>query len=121
MRVGGWPRRDRPFNVWVNLPTFDPTSGGDVVARLRRDARVNIAIGFLLPFIIPAVVQTASVGFQPLGVASSQTMIWTMTLWAFLPASLFMRGIAMGRVAEMILARRQAASISVLDGQYAPV
>ena len=121
MRVGGWPRRDRPFNVWVNLPTFDPTSGGDVVARLRRDARVNIAIGFLLPFIIPAVVQTASVGFQPLGVASSKTMIWTMTLWAFLPASLFMRGIAMGRVAEMILARRQAASISVLDGQYAPV
>lgn len=121
MRLGGWPRRDRPFNVWVNLPTFDPTSGGDVVARLRRDARVNIALGFLLPFIIPAVVEIASVGFQPLGLTSPQTMIWTMTLWAFLPASLFMRGIAMGRVADMIQARRQAAGVSALDGQYAPV
>lgn len=121
MRVGGWPRRDRPFNVWVNLPTFDPNLGGDVVARLRRDARVNIAIGFLLPFIIPDVVKIASIGFQPLGMASSQTMIWTMTLWAFFPASLFMRGIAMGRVAEMILARRQAASILSLDGQCVPI
>ena len=121
LRLGGWPRRDRPFNVWVNLPTFDPTSGGDVVARLRRDARVNIAIGFLLPFVIPAVVQIAAVGFQPLGLTSPQTMIWTMTLWAFLPASLFMRGIAMGRVADMILARRQASSVAAPDAQYAPV
>ncbi len=121
LRLGGWPRRDRPFNVWVNLPTFDPTSGGDVVARLRRDARVNIALGFLLPFIIPAMVEIASVGFQPFGLTSPQTMIWTMTLWAFLPASLFMRGIAMGRVAEMILARRHAAGVLALDGQYAPV
>ena len=27
-------------------------------------------------------------------------MIWTITAWAFLPASLFMRGIAMQRVAD---------------------
>lgn len=121
LRLGGWPRRDRPFNVWVNLPTFDPTSGGDVVARLRRDARVNIALGFLLPFITPAVVQIASVGFQPMGLTAPQTMIWTMTLWAFLPASLFMRGIAMGRVADMILARRLASGGALSDVQYAPV
>ena len=25
------------FNVWINLPTFDPTTGGDVVERLERD------------------------------------------------------------------------------------
>ena len=121
MRTGGWTRRDRPFNVWVNLPTFDPTSGGDVVARLNRDARVNIALGFLLPFVTPAVVEIASVGFQPLALTTPQTLIWTMTAWSFLPASLFMRGIAMGRVADMILARRLAAGSADPDGQYAPV
>ena len=45
MRLVGWPRRDRAFSVWVNLPTFDPTSNGDVVARLSRDTRWNIALG----------------------------------------------------------------------------
>ncbi|WP_319800873.1 hypothetical protein [Rhodobacter sp. KR11] len=109
VKLGGWPRKGAPFNVWVNLPTFDPTSGGDVVARLTRDARVNIAIGFLLPFLTPAVVFIAKSGFQPLNATSPQTLIWTMTLWAFLPASLFMRGIAMGRVADMIRERREIA------------
>lgn len=120
LRLGSWPRRDRPFNVWVNLPTFDPTSGGDVVARLTRDARVNIALGFLLPFLTPAVVGIASVGFQPLELTSSQTLIWTMTAWAFLPASLFMRGIAMGRVADMIADRRRAEG-GVGGGELSPV
>lgn len=108
LKVGRWPTPDAPFNVWVNLPTFDPTTGGDVVRRLSRDSRVNLALGFLLPFLTPAVVKIAASGFQPLAMDSPQTMIWTITVWAFLPASLFMRGIAMGRVAEMIKARRRA-------------
>ncbi len=120
LRVGAWPRRDKAFNVWVNLPTFDPTSGGDVVARLTRDGRVNIALGFLLPFLIPAVVGVASAGFQPLELTSSQTLIWTMTAWAFLPASLFMRGIAMGRVADMIADRRKE-EVGLGAGSLVPV
>ena len=108
LKSGSWPLRGRAFNVWVNLPTFDPTAGGDVVMRLQRDARVNIALGFLLPFLTPAVVMIASSGFEPLTMTSSQTLIWTMTAWAFLPASLFMRGIAMGRIADMIQDRRDA-------------
>ena len=120
LRVGAWPRRDKAFNVWVNLPTFDPTSGGDVVARLTRDARVNIALGFLLPFLTPAVVEVASAGFPPLALTSSQTLIWTMTAWAFLPASLFMRGIAMGRVADMIADRRKE-EVGIGAGSLAPV
>jgi len=120
LRLGQWPRRDRPFNVWVNLPTFDPTSGGDVVARLTRDARINIALGFLLPFLIPPVIKVASVGFQPLQLTSPQTLIWTMTAWSFLPASLFMRGIAMGRVADMISDRRKAEGV-IASGALSPV
>ncbi|MDJ0641029.1 MAG: hypothetical protein QNJ20_19600, partial [Paracoccaceae bacterium] len=58
-RVRRWPTRNGVFNVWVNLPTFDPTAGGDVVERLERDARFNIALGFLLPFLTPAVIKSA--------------------------------------------------------------
>jgi len=112
LRPGSWPNRDVAFNVWVNLPTFDPTAGGDVVARLQRDARVNIALGFLLPFLTPAVVKIASSGFEPLTLTSPQTLIWTMTAWAFLPASLFMRGIAMGRIAEMIRDKRRESELA---------
>lgn len=107
LRIGGWPQKGQAFNVWINLPTFDPTAGGDVVGRLNRDARINIALGFLLPFVIPAVVKIVAPGFEPMKLDSPQILIWTVTAWAFLPASLFMRGIAMGRVADMIRDKRR--------------
>ncbi len=107
LRVFGWPSNNGAFNVWVNLPTFDPTVGGDVVARLERDARFNIALGFLLPFLLPAVVKAAANSFQPITLESPQTLIWIISAWAFLPASLFMRGIAMGRIADMIREKRR--------------
>lgn len=107
MRVIGWPARMGSFNVWVNLPTFDPTTGGDVVERLQRDSRYNIIFGFLLPFLVPAGVKLASLTFDPVTLESPQTLIWTMSAWAFLPASLFMRGIAMGRIAGMIAEKRR--------------
>ena len=108
MRLGNWPRRGQIFNVWINLPTFDPTSVSDIVARLERDARVNIALGFLLPFIAPAVARFAMGGLDPAALTAPHTLIWTMTSWAFLPASLFMRGIAMLRVAQMVRDKRRA-------------
>lgn len=114
LKLKGWPSKTGAFNVWVNLPTFDPTAGGDVITRLERDARVNLALGFLLPFLIPAVVKIGSSGFEPLSMTSPQTLIWTMTAWAFLPASLFMRGIAMGKVASMIREKRKVTG--ALDG-----
>lgn len=107
VRVLGWPARGGAFNVWVNLPLFDPTAGGDVLQRLQRDARINIALGFLLPFIIPAVVKAAADLIDPITLENPQTLIWTLSAWAFLPASMIMRGIAMGRVADMILDKRR--------------
>ncbi len=107
LRINQWPRGLAGFNVWINLPTFDPTAGPDVVQRLNRDARVNIALGFILPFLIPVVVRLGTSLFDPISFGSSHTLIWTMAAWAFLPASLFMRGIAMYRVAEMIADRRR--------------
>ncbi|MEP2781534.1 MAG: hypothetical protein ABJO67_07060 [Pseudoruegeria sp.] len=110
LRLWNWPSQNSQFNVWINLPTFDPTVGGDVVKRLLRDAHVNIALGFSLPFLSPIGVYYAADLFEPLTLGSSQTLIWVVALWAFLPASLFMRGIAMARVAHMIEAKRSALS-----------
>jgi hypothetical protein len=109
-RLRQWPTRNGGFNVWVNLPTFDPTAGGDVVERLERDARFNIALGFLLPFLTPAVIKSATSLFGTVSLDNPQTLIWTVAAWAFLPASLFMRGIAMGRIALLITEKRKLAS-----------
>ena len=39
-----------------------------------------------------------------------------MSAWAFLPASLFMRGIAMIRIADMIREKRRLNGISAVGG-----
>lgn len=109
VRLRDWPTRNGTFNVWVNLPLFDPTSGGDVLIRLKRDANVNIALGFLLPFLIPAIIKVTSDAFDPISITSPQTLVWTMSAWAFLPASLIVRGLALGRVAELIEQKRRRA------------
>tara|TARA_R110002126_G_scaffold10527_5_gene47958 strand:- start:17240 stop:18100 length:861 start_codon:yes stop_codon:yes gene_type:complete len=109
VRVLNWPARKGAFNVWVNMPLFDPTAGGDVIHRLRRDARINIVLGFLLPFLIPAVVKAASDLIDPITLQNPQTQIWTVAAWAFLPASMIMRGIAVGKIADMIGEKRRRA------------
>jgi len=107
VRVLGWPISAGAFNVWVNLPLFDPTTGGDVVKRLQRDGRVNIFLGVLLPFLIPAAIKATSSILEPISLSDPQTLIWTISAWAFLPASMVMRGIAMLRIAELIEEKRR--------------
>lgn len=109
LRLAQWPPRTEAFNVWINLPTFDPTAGGDVVGRLRRDGIVNIFLGILLPFMVPLVVKLSDIIGTPLSLDSPQTLIWTVSAWAFLPASILMRGVALTRVARMIQQQRQSA------------
>ncbi len=115
----GWPWRGQAFNVWVNLPTFDPTTGNDVVSRLSRDACINLALGFLLPFLIPAGVAYGPGGFEAETLLTPQTLIWTMAVWAFLPASLFLRGVAMLRVAQMVRQKRRASALAFDEGFFA--
>ncbi len=107
VRLYGWPMHKGSFNVWINLPLFDPTRGGDIVERLKRDAGVNIVLGALLPFMIPTAIKAASDMVDPISLANPQTLIWTMTAWAFLPASMLVRGIALSRVAELIEEKRK--------------
>jgi len=117
LRLKRWPRRSGTFNVWVNLPRFDPTAGGDVVARLNKDSGVNLILGFLLPFVIPAVVKLVTLFGGSVNISNPQTMLWMITAWAFLPASLVMRGVALNRVAQLIhTQRKKAYAQAVSDG-----
>jgi len=110
MRVMSWPLGQGNFNIWINLPTFDPASGYDIEERLVRDARVNIIFGFTLPFLVPVVASVSSAYYDLGSMATNQTLIWAVSLWAFLPASLFMRGIAMGKIARLVRRKRDQLS-----------
>lgn len=118
VRVRNWPLHSGPFNVWVNLPTFDPTTGGDVVQRLERDARFNIVVGFTMPFFIPAALKASESLFGQVTLDNPQSMVWIVAAWAFLPASLLMRGLAMARIAELI-ERKRAITAREREGLHA--
>ncbi|KJZ20765.1 membrane protein [Loktanella sp. S4079] len=109
LRLRQWPRRDEPFNVWVNLPTFDPSASDNVVHRLERDGRINVILGFLLPFLVPAVLKLLANLGTPVALDDMHTLVWMITAWAFLPASILMRGVALSRVAQMIRRQREMA------------
>ena len=122
IRMNHWPNRDQAFNVWINLPPFDPTTGGDVVSRLTRDSRLNIAAGFIMPFLLPVVAALAAHQLDVSILGHPQSLVWAVMLWIFLPVSLFMRGMAMARIADMIEARRRrlTAGLGPEDG-FQPV
>ncbi|MFX0545404.1 hypothetical protein ACEWPL_007640 [Roseovarius sp. S1116L3] len=115
VRVSGWPVRRGAFNVWMNLPLFDPTRGGDVVQKLQREAGINLSLGIVLPFLLPVIVAVMQGFFTASSVLHPHTLIWMIVGWAFLPASLVMRGIAMLRVAELISAKRRRAYAQAED------
>ncbi|WP_116558307.1 hypothetical protein [Pararhodobacter oceanensis] len=107
IKLNAWPMGAGPFNVWINLPTFDPTAGNDVVLRLQRHARINVVLGLLLPFLLPAAFFASAVLIKPLTLLSPMGFVWGIVLWAYLPAALVMRGVAMARVARMIRVSRR--------------
>jgi hypothetical protein len=119
IRLRSWPSPTGSFNVWINLPTFDPTAGTDVVKRLNRDARINIILGFLLPYITPPLAAYIAGNYNVSIFSNDLTLVWTVTLWAFLPASLFMRGIAMHRLSDMIEAKRKRLVATAADVERA--
>jgi hypothetical protein len=105
IRFHRWPGHSS-FNVWVNLPQFDPTAGGDVVQRLHQNALVNVSLGFLLPLIVPIVADVLRVAFDGPYLRDQAALVWVVVAWAFIPASLAMRGLALHRLAQMIAAHR---------------
>lgn len=120
LNLNRWPSEHQAFNVWVNLPLFEPSVRDDVVARLKRDALVNILLGIFLPFIVPVVMRSVTGSFDPDQITTPQPLIWMVTLWAFLPASIVMRGVAMMRVAAMIQTLRRQRALAAMQ-EWQPV
>ena len=58
---------------------------------------------------IPAAIELASAIITPISFNDPQTLIWTVAIWAFLPSSLLMRGVALSRVAGLIHVQRKKA------------
>jgi len=121
LRMKRWPKRYGTFNVWVNLPRFDPTAGGDVVARLNKDSSVNLVLGFLLPFLMPAFIKIVVALGGNIDLSDPQTLVWVVSIWAFLPASLLMRGVALSRVAQLIYKERKRAYMQAVEDGLLPV
>ena len=102
-----WPVGRDNFNLWVNLPTFEPSSGRDVERRLFRDGLANILLGIGMPFVIPVIASRAGGWFDPSVLQNYQPLIWGCTLWAFLPASLIIRGAALIKVGWLVKRARR--------------
>lgn len=102
LRVIDWPKRNSSFNFWVNLPTFDPLAKGNMSERLRRSATVNAVFGFLFPFVIPALATVLASDALLMRLADPHSMIWFLVLWAYVPAGLLMRCVALLHVAHRI-------------------
>lgn len=105
LRWSRWPGQ-AAFNMWVNLPQFDPTSGGDVVQRLHQNALVNVALGLMLPLIIPIVASPLEIAFDGPHLRDPAALVWVAAAWALVPASLAMRGLALHRLARLVAAHR---------------
>jgi hypothetical protein len=73
---------------------------------MQRDAQANVALGLLLPMVAPLVVDLLAAPFDGLALREPAALVWTVVIWAFLPASLAMRGLALHRLAMLIAAHR---------------
>ncbi len=96
-RDDGWPFRQGTFNPWINLPTFDPQAR-DVVARLRRDGTINVALGFAVLYLSPSL----AMALGGLPADGPLLLIWIVSLWVLVPFCLILRGIALRRLAQLL-------------------
>jgi hypothetical protein len=103
-----WPATRENFNLWVNLPNFDPTAGPELERRLKREIMISFFVGVSLPFLAPVLASRASGWFDPSSLSNFQTLVWMVTLWAFFPATSLMRSIALMKIVYLIRRAREA-------------
>jgi hypothetical protein len=97
-----WPVGRRDFNLWVNLPTFEPGYGRDVERRLQRDGVINILVGLAFLYLLPVFLSRTSGWFDPSVLVNYQPLVWGATFWAFVSGSLVIRGAAILKVAYLV-------------------
>lgn len=97
-----WPVGRRDFNLWINLPTFEPGYGRDVERRLFRDGVTNVLAGIAFLYLLPVLLSRASGWFDPSVLTNYQPLVWGVTLWAFVAGSLVIRGAAILKVSWLV-------------------
>ncbi|MEM8869727.1 MAG: hypothetical protein AAF848_06630 [Pseudomonadota bacterium] len=102
-----WPIGRRDFNLWINLPTFEPGYGRKVERRLYRDGIVNIIFGVVLIYLLPLIAGPLSGWFNPNTLGDYQGLVWGTTLWAFISGSLVIRGAAILKVSWLVRRTRR--------------
>lgn len=112
MRWTHWPGVG--FNLWTNMPTFYSSDDSALARRLRRDALVSVVLALALPYLLPEIARQLSHFLATAAPWSTLSLIWTVVAWAFLPAGLFMRGMAILRAARQI--ERSCRETSEQDG-----
>ncbi|MEO1292303.1 MAG: hypothetical protein AAFV62_05645 [Pseudomonadota bacterium] len=102
-----WPVGRRDFNLWINLPTFEPGYGRDVERRLYRDGVINLLAGLAFLYLLPVLLSRASGWFDPSVLANYQPLVWGVTFWAFFSGSLVIRGAAILKVSYLVRRTRE--------------
>lgn len=97
-----WPFGRTEFNLWVNLPTFTPAEVGLTGRRLRRDGWLNIVLGFGLFYAIPFAFPVLQSRLGPDLFGNVHALVWLATVWAFLPAMMFIRGASVIKISRIL-------------------
>jgi len=100
--VFDWPRDREHFNLWANLPTFQPSDPKRAVRRLRRDAIVNAILAVVFLYGSPYALVAGFDWFSPALLENHQAQIWIVTLWCFLPATLLARAGALLKIVRIL-------------------
>jgi len=97
-----WPFGRTEFNLWANLPTFTPAEVSLTGRRLRRDGWINIVLGIALFYITPYVFPAAQSRLGSDLFSNLHSLVWVTTVWAFLPAVLFIRGTSLIKISRIL-------------------
>lgn len=100
--VSRWPVDRAGFNLWVNMPNFEPSEVGRTERRLYRDGLLNILFAPLVLFSAPFVLPLAASTLGSSLLREPQSVVWLAALWGFVPASLIIRGAAILKISWIL-------------------
>lgn len=93
-----WRFGGEDFNMWLNMPTYKSYEKDSLQARLSNSAFASLLIACLIPLFGPTLADVAMVLFTFDGKMTPIVMVWSISIWTFLPAMFFMRAAALTKI-----------------------
>jgi hypothetical protein len=97
---GPWPGPPGRFDAMTNLPTFEPAVGPDAARRLSRLGGLVILTALAAPLALLVLARFAVAIMDPELFQAPLALVWSATIWAALPATLLLRGVAILKLAR---------------------